>query len=66
MTAPNWDLIRAALVEVAQTGDLRADLAPEDLASYCLHALAAAGTLQSPAAVRSLVTVALAGLRPPR
>jgi AcrR family transcriptional regulator len=60
------DLIRDALIEVAQTGDLRADLAPEDLASYCLHALAAAGTLQSPAAVRSLVTVALAGLRPPR
>ncbi len=59
------DLFRDLLIEVAQTGDLRDDLAPEDLASYCLHALAAAGTVASPAAVRGLVTVTLAGLRPP-
>jgi AcrR family transcriptional regulator len=60
------DLIRDLLSEAAQTGDIRDDIAPEELASYCLHALAAAGSLPSKAAVRRLVTVTLAGLRPPR
>jgi AcrR family transcriptional regulator len=58
------DMIRDLLAEVAKTGDLRKDVAPGELASYCLHALAAAGSLQSKAAVRRLVTVTLAGLRP--
>src|SRR5215212_6500884 len=42
------------------------DVAPDELASYCLHALAAASSLPSKAAVRRLVTVTVAGLRPPR
>jgi hypothetical protein len=54
------------LTEAAETGDVRDDVAPEELASYCLHALTAARSLPSEAAVRRLVTVALAGLRPPR
>jgi hypothetical protein len=45
---------------------LRNDVAPDELASYCLHALAAASSLPSKTAVRRLVTVTLAGLRPPR
>jgi AcrR family transcriptional regulator len=60
------DFIRDLLSEAAQTGDLRDDVAPEELASYCLHALAAASSLPSEAAVRRLVRVTLAGLRPPR
>ncbi len=60
------DLIRDLLTEVAETGELRKDVAPDELAKYCLHALAAAGRLASKAAVRRLVTVTLAGLRPPR
>ncbi len=60
------DLIRDLLTEAAQTGDLRDDVAPDELASYCLHALTAASSLPSKAAVRRLVTVTLAGLRPPR
>jgi AcrR family transcriptional regulator len=59
------DIIRDLLTEGAQTGDLRNDIPPEELADYCLHALAAAGSLPSEAAVRRLVTVTLAGLRPP-
>ncbi len=59
------DVIRDLLVEVAPTGDLRDDVAPDELASYCFHALTAAGSLPSEAAVRRLVTVTLAGLRPP-
>ena len=59
------DLIRNLLTEVAQAGQLRDDVAPEELAHYCLHALAAASSLPSEAAVRRLVTVTLAALQPP-
>ena len=59
-------LIRDLLIEGAKTGDLRDDIAPDELASYCLHALTAAGSLPSKAAVRRIVTATLAGLRPPR
>ena len=58
------DFIRDLLTEGAKTGDLRDDVAPDELASYCLHALAAASSLPSKAAVRRLVTVTLAGLHP--
>lgn len=57
--------IRDLLAEGAETGDLRSDVAPDELASYCLHALTAASSLTSKEAVRRLVTVTLAGLRPP-
>ncbi len=57
------DIIRDLLTEGAETGDVRDDIAPEELASYCLHALTAASSLPSEAAVRRLVRVTLAGLR---
>jgi AcrR family transcriptional regulator len=60
------NLIRDLLADRATAGDLRDDVAPDELASYCLHALAAAGDLPSQAAVRRLVAVTLAGLRPQR
>jgi AcrR family transcriptional regulator len=59
------DVIRDLLAEAADTGHIRNDIAPEELAGYCLSALAAASGLPSEAAVRRLVTVTLAGLRPP-
>jgi AcrR family transcriptional regulator len=58
------DLIRDLLIESAVNGDIRDDVAPDELAAYCLHALTAAGGLRSKAAVRRLVTVTLAGLQP--
>ena len=58
------DMIRDLLSEGAETGDLRDDVAPDELASYCLHALTAASSLPSKAAVRRLVAVTLAGLHP--
>jgi len=58
------DLIRDLLTEAAETGNVRDDIAPAELASYCLHALAAASSLPSKAAVRRLVMVILAGLHP--
>ncbi len=57
-------LIRELLADGAQAGDLRDDVAPEELATYCLHALTAASNLPSQVAVQRLVTVTLAGLRP--
>jgi AcrR family transcriptional regulator len=59
------NLIRDLLIDAAETGDVRDDVAPDELASYCLHALTAAGSMPSKAAVRRLVTVTLSGLRPP-
>ena len=58
------DLIRDLLTEAVETGDVRDDVPPDELASYCLHALTAAGTVRSEAAVRRLAVVTLAGLRP--
>jgi len=58
------ELIRDLLTEVAATGDVRDDVPPAELASYCLHALTAASGLPSKAAVRRLVAVTLTGLRP--
>jgi AcrR family transcriptional regulator len=60
------ELIRDLLAEVAETGELRDDVPPAELATYCLHALMAADSLPSKAAVRRLVAVTLSGLRPPR
>jgi AcrR family transcriptional regulator len=57
--------IRDLIAEGAKAGALRHDIAPHELASYCLHALTAASALASKAAVRRLVNVTLAGLQPP-
>jgi AcrR family transcriptional regulator len=59
------DFIASLLDEAAANGQVRDDIAPVELADYCLHALAAAAGLPAKAAVGRLVTVTLAGLRPP-
>jgi AcrR family transcriptional regulator len=59
------DMIRDLITEGAETGALRDDVGPDELATYCLHALTAASSLPSKAAVRRLVTVTLAGLHAP-
>lgn len=60
------DLIMKLLTDAAQSGEVRDDVSPHELANYCLHALAAARTLTSKVAVRRLVEVTLSGLRPVR
>ena len=60
------DLIKGLLTEVAATGDLRSDVAPDELTTYTVHALGAAGSLPSKAAVGRLLRVTLAGLRASR
>ena len=46
------DFVRDLLAEGAASGEVRDDVAPEELASYCLHAVAAARGLPSKAAVQ--------------
>jgi hypothetical protein len=58
------DFIRDLLTGDAVAATLRSDVPPDELATYCLHALAAARSLSSKAAIRRLVAVILAGLRP--
>jgi AcrR family transcriptional regulator len=56
------DLVGQLIADAAATGQVRADTRPDELATYCLHALSAAADLRSEAAVRRLVAVTLAGL----
>jgi len=60
------DFFRDLLADGAKTGDVRDDVAAEELATFCVHALGAAGDLRSKPAVRRLVAVTLSGLRPHR
>ena len=59
------DMIRDLLVAGAEAGVVRNDVTPDELASYCLNAISGASSLPSKAAVRRLVAITLAGLRPP-
>ena len=56
------DFIRDLLTRSAKAGDIRSDVSPGELATYCVHALGAASSLPNKAAVRRLVSVTLAGL----
>jgi AcrR family transcriptional regulator len=56
------DLIRDVIADAATAGDVRPDVDPDVLASYCLHALAAARIQPSEAAVGQLLAVTLAGI----
>jgi AcrR family transcriptional regulator len=58
------DFIAQLITEGTAAGQLRSDVPPDELASYCLHALTAAGDLPSKAAVRRLIEVTLDALRP--
>ena len=57
-------LLAGLIAEAAADGAVRDDVTPDELAAYCLAALAAAGELHSAAAVRRLVGLTLAGIQP--
>jgi AcrR family transcriptional regulator len=57
-------LVRDLLAQAAAAGEIRDDVAPDDLAAYCLHAMAAAGTVSSEEALDSLVMLTMNGLHP--
>ena len=52
------------LADAAAAGAARQDTPADELALYCLHALAAAASMHSPDAVHRLVQATLAGLNP--
>lgn len=52
------------ITEAARKGVVRGDTPPVELASYCVNALGAARSMGSKKAVRRLLDVTLAGLRP--
>jgi AcrR family transcriptional regulator len=58
------NMIRDLLADAAKAGHVRRDVAADELARYCLHALTAAAGMPSKAAVRRLVRITLDGLRP--
>jgi AcrR family transcriptional regulator len=58
-------LVQDLVAGAVESGTIRDDIPPGELATYCLHALVAARTLPSKAAVRRLVRVTLDGLQPP-
>lgn len=55
-------LFEELIAAAAAAGYLRDDVAPGELAAYCLHALGAAAALRSQAAVKRLVDITLDGL----
>ena len=57
------NMVRDLIADAAAMGEVRNDVAPDELVTYCLHAIAAASGLPSKAAVHRLVGVTLAGLR---
>lgn len=57
-------VVARLIAEAAGRGAVRDDVSPEELAAYALAALSATSGLSSEAAVRRLLRVILAGLRP--
>src|SRR5262249_13674890 len=58
------ELLESAIAECVNAREVRSDLTPGELAIYCVGALTSAGSLTSKRAVRRLVDVTMAGLRP--
>ena len=58
------DLMRGVLADAVAAGQIRDDIAPDELARYCVRALSAAGDLPDSEAVQRLVTLTLTALRP--
>lgn len=56
------DLVTGLIEAAARAGGVRTDMAAEELAVYCLHALTAAEALRSDGAVRRLVSVVMSAL----
>ncbi|GAA4602290.1 hypothetical protein GCM10023195_06800 [Actinoallomurus liliacearum] len=57
------DFVRDLVADAAAAGAVRRDAPADELAGYCLHALAAAADLQDPAAIQRLMRTTLTGLR---
>jgi AcrR family transcriptional regulator len=56
-------LVAHLIADAAKSGEIRDDVGPDELATYCLHAATAATSLASKAAIGRLLDVTLSGLR---
>ncbi len=59
------ELLAGMLSEAVEEGGVRDDVAPDELADFCLHAVTAAGDSRTKAAARRLVTVVMDALKRP-
>lgn len=59
------EMLRDLIADAVSAGEIRGDASPEELASFCIHALEAAGQASSERALERLVRVTLDGLAPP-
>jgi AcrR family transcriptional regulator len=59
------ELVRDLVAEAASNGTVRDDVPADELATYCLHALAAASSATSQATIDRLVNLTLDSLRAP-
>ncbi|MGN2638982.1 TetR/AcrR family transcriptional regulator [Nocardia takedensis] len=57
-------LLTDVIAEAAAAGTVRTDIAADELATYCLHALTAAAELPADTAVTHLVALTRAGMNP--
>jgi AcrR family transcriptional regulator len=57
------ELVTGLLAQASVGGEIRTDIASNELATYCLHALTAAAQLPSKAAVHRLVQLTLSSVR---
>ena len=55
------EMVSDLIAQAAEAGEVRDDVAPAELAAYCLHAVGAAGGMPSKAAVRRLVDCRTSG-----
>jgi Transcriptional regulator SbtR-like, C-terminal domain len=58
------EMVTRLLADAATAGEIRADMQPDELATFCLNALTAARTLPTKAAVQRLLAVTLGALDP--
>ena len=58
-------MIEDLIADAVSAGDVRGDVPPGELGDYCVHALAAASRLATPAGIGRLVDLIMSGLRPP-
>lgn len=59
------EFVGELIVDAAAAGSVRQDVPTDELTGYCLHALAAATSLDSPAAIHRLIRTVLTGLAAP-
>jgi AcrR family transcriptional regulator len=59
------EFVTSLIAEAAKRGEVRDDVPPAELATYCLHALTAASSMPNQTALDRLLAITTGALRPP-